>query len=466
MKNELYKNEYNYNHYKELALNLSEESRKLELGVCEADERIAQIDNEQKENEKLTESINKEIEQLKIRADAAQAGTAESSKLSRELNTEIIKLTVDIADLKSEKEVMYDNISRLELDIKSLEESVASKKNEIERTGAGSDEIDAKIAAVREKIVLNESELTATEENISKIKAEREKIYADGTLINDEIKTCNEKLLTLSQEKVRLEERLSKNEAELENINTRLWEDYELTYLTAEEYRKPIENKSEVQKKVNSLKQSIRALGNVNMGAVEEYASTKERYDFLTEQKTDMENAGHTLEGVISDIESLMAAQFKKELDIINTTFSAIFKEMFSGGDAELVVTDDKDILNCGIEIHAQPPGKKLQNMTLFSGGEKAIIAISLLFALLEVRPSPLCVLDEIEAALDDVNVYRFAQYLRKISKRSQIAIITHRRGTMEEADMLYGVTMQNKGISKLLPLNINDIEKKILKNS
>ena len=159
-----------------------------------------------------------------------------------------------------------------------------------------------------------------------------------------------------------------------------------------------------------------------------------------------------------------MTKQFVQQLEIINNTFSSIFKELFLGGEAMLVLSDEENVLSSGVEIIAQPPGKKLQNMTLFSGGEKAIIAISLIFALLEVRPSPLCVLDEIEAALDDVNVSRFARYLRKISKRSQIAIITHRRGTMEEADALYGVTMQEKGVSKLLHLDIDNIEQKLLK--
>jgi len=201
-------------------------------------------------------------------------------------------------------------------------------------------------------------------------------------------------------------------------------------------------------------------------GAIEEYAQTKERYDFLTSQRDDLLSAKETLKGVISDIEQLMTKQFKEQLEIINRTFTKVFKELFMGGSAELVLTDEQDVLSAGIEIHAQPPGKKLQNMTLFSGGEKAIIAIALLFSLLEVRPSPVCVFDEIEAALDDVNVLRFAEYLRKMCNRSQFAIITHRRGTMEACDTLYGVTMQQKGVSKLLQLNIDEIEKNVLKNA
>ena len=278
------------------------------------------------------------------------------------------------------------------------------------------------------------------------------------------MKESNERVVALSQEQIRIENKLTRHQADFDSITNRMWEDYELTYISALPLKKEIENISECQKLVNGLKNKIRNLGNVNVSAIEEFSELKERYEFLTNQKNDLEEAKETLAKIIEDIETLMTKQFTEQLAIINEAFKKTFCHLFNGGTAELVLSDPDNVLTSGVEIVAQPPGKKLQNMTLFSGGEKAIIAISLLFAMLEVRPSPICILDEIEAALDDVNVTRFASYLRNISQRSQIAVITHRRGTMEEADRLYGVTMQEKGVSRLLQLNIDEIEQKILK--
>ena len=188
-----------------------------------------------------------------------------------------------------------------------------------------------------------------------------------------------------------------------------------------------------------------------------EYKQTKQRYDFMCEQRLDLENSIEKLKKVISDMTSTMKEQFEKQFNIINQNFGEVFRELFGGGKAELILTDLDNILECGIEIQVQPPGKKLQSMTLLSGGEKAFTAIALLFAILKINPAPFCVLDEIEAALDDVNVYRFADYLKKFSNATQFLVITHRKGTMEAADTVYGITMQENGISKLLSMKLGN---------
>ena len=233
-----------------------------------------------------------------------------------------------------------------------------------------------------------------------------------------------------------------------------MWEEYELTPNNVEDYKKP-ENVTLTQKRVNRLRSEIRELGSVNIDSIEEYKALKERYDFMCEQRVDLEDTMNKLRKIISEMTATMKEQFKAQFEIINKNFGEVFKELFGGGNATLKLEDEENILECGIEITVQPPGKKLQNMTLLSGGEKAFTAIALLFAILKINPAPFCVLDEIEAALDDVNVFRFAEYLKKFSSNTQFLVITHRKGTMEAADTVYGVTMEENGISKLLSMKL-----------
>ena len=233
-----------------------------------------------------------------------------------------------------------------------------------------------------------------------------------------------------------------------------MWEEYELTPNNVTEYEKP-QNVQTTTKQVNSLRNQIKDLGSINIDSIEEYNTTKQRYDFMCEQRLDLEDGIAKLKKVIQDMTSIMKTQFATQFEIINKNFGEVFKELFGGGKAELILTDAENILECGIDIHVQPPGKKLQNMSLLSGGEKAFTAIALLFAILKINPSPFCVLDEIEAALDDVNVYRYADYLKKFINNTQFLVITHRKGTMEAADTVYGITMEENGISKLLSMKL-----------
>ncbi len=283
----------------------------------------------------------------------------------------------------------------------------------------------------------------------------QEKIQKDETLkkTEDEILEQYHVLNELKEQINKIELKKSKVELELEQIVNKLWEEYELTPNNVTDYQK-VENIQEVQKQVTKIRGEIRALGSINVDAIEEYKQAKQRYDFMTEQKNDLEESSDKLKKVIADMLKIMEKQFKDQFRIINRNFGEIFAELFGGGKAELSLTDD-NVLECGIEIEAQPPGKKLQNMMLLSGGEKALTAIALLFAILKINPAPFCVLDEIEAALDDVNVYRYAEYLKKFTKEIQFLVITHRKGTMEAADTVYGITMEEKGISKLLSLKL-----------
>ena len=254
---------------------------------------------------------------------------------------------------------------------------------------------------------------------------------------------------------VKLDVKKTKLGQDLEEIIGHLWEEYELTPNNAENYEKPV-NIVSTQKQVTTLRNQIKDLGSINLDSIEEYKQTKERYDFMCEQRLDLEDAVSKLRKIILDMTNTMKQQFKEQFAKINENFGEVFRELFGGGKAELVLEDENNLLECGINIQVQPPGKKLQNMMLLSGGEKAFTAIAILFAILKINPAPFCVLDEIEAALDDVNVYRFAEYLKKFSKETQFLVITHRKGTMEAADTVYGITMEENGISKLLSMKMN----------
>ena len=246
----------------------------------------------------------------------------------------------------------------------------------------------------------------------------------------------------------------TKTEDEINEIINKMWEEYELTPNNVVDYKKP-DNIGLTQKKVKELRNALKELGSVNIDSIEEYKNLKERYDFMCEQRVDLENTMAKLRKVITEMTGIMKEQFSEKFKLINKNFAEVFKELFGGGTASLKLEDEENILECGIEITVQPPGKKLQNMMLLSGGEKAFTAIALLFAILKINPAPFCVLDEIEAALDDVNVYRYAEYLKKFAKDTQFLVITHRKGTMEAADTVYGVTMEESGISKLLSIKL-----------
>ncbi len=245
---------------------------------------------------------------------------------------------------------------------------------------------------------------------------------------------------------------------EEKQILDKLWESYELSHSAAMEQRIELESAAKANRRISELKREISGLGSVNLGAIEQFQTVNERYTYLTSQRDDVERAKDELLGIIAEITREMTGIFAEQFRLINASFQETFLHLFGGGQATLELEDEEDILSCGIEIKVQPPGKTLKTLSLLSGGEKAFVAIALYFAILNVHPTPFCVMDEIEAALDEANVIRVARYMRSISDKTQFIVITHRRGTMEAADILYGVTMQEKGVSKMLRINMNEV--------
>jgi chromosome segregation protein len=255
------------------------------------------------------------------------------------------------------------------------------------------------------------------------------------------------------------EVRVNRLDVELENLLKKLGEEYELSYELAKERYPVPEDIPSTQNRVRDLKREISSLGDVNLGAIDEFARVSERYEFLSVQKNDLIEAKTTLYEVIREMDQEMSKRFRTTFDAIRSHFVVVFAKLFGGGRADLILSEPDNLLDTGIEIVAQPPGKKLQNLQLLSGGERALTAIALLFSILRVKPVPFCVLDEVEAALDEANVSRFAEYLREFSEVTQFIVVTHRKGTMEEADVLYGVTMQEGGVSKLVSVRLEDEE-------
>ena len=275
--------------------------------------------------------------------------------------------------------------------------------------------------------------------------------------ITESIDQSRTRLDEFSDKHHRSELQLARVESEFKQIQDRIWEDYELTYATAQPLRTPDFKLGESEKRIAEIRQRIRAMGTVNVAAVDEYRRTVERVEEMTSQRDDLIKARCDLEGIIEELEQKMQKQFTEQFALINANFARTFVRLFGGGTAELRLADPKDALNCGIDIVAQPPGKKLQMLSLLSGGERALTAIAILFAILDLKPTPFCVLDEIEAALDDANIDTYADYLKSYSENTQFIVITHRKGTMERCDALYGVVMEEKGVSKTVSVKLNE---------
>ena len=307
--------------------------------------------------------------------------------------------------------------------------------------------------AIRIKETQGNNNDTTLIENLKNDRLEKsEKLKNAEKEINDEFSVIED----IKGQIVKLDVRKTKLEQDLEQVVNNLWIEYELTPNNAGEYQKP-QNVQKAARDVNTIRTKIKELGSINIDSIEEYKKTKERYETMCEQRLDLETTMTKLRNMISDMTNTMKSLFAEKFKQINKNFNEVFYELFGGGKAELMLEDENNILECGIDIKVQPPGKKLQNMMLLSGGEKALTAIALLFAILKINPAPFSILDEIEAALDDVNVYRFAEYLKKFSKETQFLVITHRKGTMEAANTVYGVTMEEKGVSKIVSVLLSD---------
>ena len=370
------------------------------------------------------------------------------------MNLDITNLKISVSSFNESELSIQEMTDMINKEIETHTKNKENKKLQIESSNVENTELKQQIVNIKQQIEEIKAKVENSGENISKLKKERqeknEKLARKEEEQTSEFNTIEE----LKAQVTKIEIKKTKTEEDITDIVNKMWEEYELTPNNVESYRKP-ENVALTQRRVNQLRTDIKELGSVNINSIDEYKNLKDRYDFMCEQRLDLEDTMSKLRKVIQDMMEIMKQQFKEKFTIINQNFGEVLKELFGGGTGEVTLTDENNILECGIDITVQPPGKKLQSMTLLSGGEKALTAIALLFAILKINPAPFCVLDEIEAALDDVNVYRYAEYLKKFSKETQFLMITHRKGTMEAADTVYGVTMEEKGISKLLSIKL-----------
>ena len=450
------------------------ENQKLEAineNIEKISKRLEKLKQEKQDIEKQKQDCLKIIENINIKKEEIESQNIqlknkinEFADLNKDKQKEEDNLNFDITNLKisvssfDESESSIDEMMQMMKDeIEIQNKNIESKENQINSIVLGKAELEKQIEEAKVKIEQIKENVSKVEENIEKMKEERaesqEKLSQKEKEELEEFNVVQD----LKGQVVKLEVKKSKFDDDLNEIISSLWEEYELTPNACEGYEKP-QNVQITTRRVNSLKQDIRELGSVNVDSIEEYKNLKQRYDFMCEQRLDMENTMAKLRDMISEITENMKKIFKEKMEMINKNFEETFKELFGGGEARITIEDESNILECGIDIEAQPPGKKLQSMQLLSGGERAFTAIALLFSILKMNPAPFCVLDEIEAALDDVNVNRYAEFLKKFAVGTQFLVITHRKGTMEAADTVYGVTMEEKGISKLLSMKLNNV--------
>lgn len=427
---------------------------KLKEETVNIDNQKIEIEEKKKTDEEQISTINEENEKLTNIINEFAELNKDDQKYIDDLNFDITNLKISVSSF-DESETSINEISdMINNDIENNKKSIENKEKQINQIEEDNKELEKNIEETKQKIEEVKKQVQTSGQTINNLKEERtqknEKLANKETELNDQFKIIED----LKSQMAKMEAKKSKTEEDLNVVINKLWEEYELTPNTIKEYKKP-DNIALTQKKVNNLRADIRDLGSVNVDSIEEYKTLKERYDFMCEQRLDLENTMSKLRKMIQEMTEVMKEQFKTQFEIINKNFGEVFRELFGGGKAELTLADEENILECGIDITVQPPGKKLQNMMLLSGGEKAFTAIALLFAILKINPAPFCVLDEIEAALDDVNVFRYAEYLKKFSKDTQFLVITHRKGTMEAADTVYGITMEENGISKLLSMKL-----------
>ena len=426
---------------------LKEEDAKLENQKQDA---ILNKNNLQKEIEKLTEDTEKFSKIISEFADLNK----DNQKYVDDLNFDITNLKISVSSFDESESSIEEIQERINLEIANNNKSIENKKMQIEQIVGENFNLEQTIEEIKMKIEKIKEDVKNSGSKIEELKQERTSKNEKLSKQEEEITSKFAVIEDLKAQIVKIDVKKTKLEEDINSIINKMWEEYELTPNNAGEYKRP-DNVTLTQKKVNNLRADIRDLGSVNVDSIEEYKTMKERYDFMCEQRVDLEETMSKLRKIISEMTATMKEQFRTQFKIINKNFGEVFKELFGGGNATLKLEDEENILECGIDITVQPPGKKLQNMMLLSGGEKAFTAIALLFAILKINPAPFCVLDEIEAALDDVNVFRFAEYLKKFSSNTQFLVITHRKGTMEAADTVYGVTMEESGISKLLSMKL-----------
>ena len=462
-----------------------------------AEDAVLRLTGEKKQYDMLLESLRTRESDIAAELESITARTAELKKAAAAREEEIKKHEAEAARCRAESEEKLAGQNELQRDSAHLGDEIAARKStlagftaERETTERALGDLEtlaqqmrgdedgrraliedyrAKIKAAEEEIAQHDAVTASLRADAEKRRAElaelaEAKLALEGERsANDRrYRECNELLSQTQAAAGRLEQKRVTAAMEEKQILDKLWESYELSHSAAQEQRIELESVPKASRRINELKREINGLGNVNVGAIEEFDRVNTRYTYLTGQRDDVEKAKEELLGVIENITSEMTVIFKEQFALIRESFQETFLELFGGGKATLELEDENAVLDCGIEIKVQPPGKALKTLSLLSGGEKAFVAIALYFAILKVHPTPFCVMDEIEAALDEPNVIRVAHYMRRICDKTQFIVITHRRGTMEAADVLYGVTMQERGVSKVLTINMNDMAKEL----
>lgn len=404
---------------------------------------IKDIDNKHNENKVNIENLSKELNK------ESEIYENEKSKLDN-VNIQLTKDKEILKSLSADIERTKEYINQLKNKKSLIEKENKDEENEIK-------EIDEKIIIENREKENLKTQLINNNKNLENRKIVRENLKQKLDDNNLKLKNIDKQFMEVKETIFKVESRIEKMESSKETNNLKLFEDYNLTYLQAIELK---DDELEINKKIlDDLKKDIKSLGNVNIDSIEEYKETKERYDFYSEQREDLQKSIVAIEEIIAELEEQMKIQFKEEFTKINENFKYVYNRLFGGGEGNLTILDEDNILNSDIEITAKPPGKKMKNLSLLSGGEKALTAISILFAILQAKPTPFCILDEIEAPLDDSNIARFGSFLRELTSRTQFIAVTHRRGTMEAADYIYGVTMEQKAISKVIALSLNEAE-------
>ena len=405
--------------------------------------QIKDIDNNHAENKETIENLNKELnkeneiyENEKSKFDSINLQLTKDKEILKSQNADIERIKAYLNELSNKISLIDKENKDEESEIKEIDEKIIIENREKENL---------------------KTQLNDNNKNLENKKIARENLKQKLDENNVKLKDIDKQFMELKESIFKVESRIEKLESNKEANNFKLFEDYNLTYLQAIELR---DDEIEINKKIlDTLKKDIKSLGNVNVDSIEEYKEIKERYDFYSEQKEDLQKSIDAIEEIIKDLEEHMKIQFKEEFAKINENFKYVYNRLFGGGEGNLTILDQANILESDIEITAKPPGKKMKNLSLLSGGEKALTAISILFAILLAKPTPFCILDEIEAPLDDSNIARFGTFLKELTSKTQFIAVTHRRGTMEAADYIYGVTMEQRAISKVIALSLNEAE-------
>ena len=453
---------------KRLAANVEEAERLNEQALREYDELTARVEQLRRQKISGGELVVKLTEEVERLTKLAAEGIAAHEALAAELSTEAEAVTaLQMEDITRQKdcEAARLAIEQMENQQRGGEAALAELRQRQEHLIAENAAIMAEIEEINAGAQSGSSEIETLRRDIKEADEQRDRLEARRNILNRESSDVISKREAAANELIRLQEKSADMQDQQNNISAKMWEEYELTRSEAAEKAIVLEDIPAAQKRLSELRGRIRGLGAVNVAAIEEYEEVSGRYRFMKEQIDDAENAKKELTKLITELSAQMSAIFTERFAGINRHFGEIFRELFGGGHAELRLTDATDPLETGIEIIVQPPGKIIKNLSALSGGEQAFVAICIYFAILRVNPAPFVLIDEIEAALDDVNVGKFAAYLHRMTDHTQFISITHRRGTMEQGDVLYGVTMEEEGISKLLRLDVTEMEKKFGKS-